>query len=191
MTCIRMIRHSLTEGNERRLYYGKTDLPLSERGLMMCKGKRGSFPQRPETLLVHTGMLRTLQTLGAVMEPGETMVCPGLREMDMGRFEMHGYEELRYDPDYIRWITEQEDDRPLPGGESNAQVRARIHAALREIVSLRRDDVFIVAHGGPIAHAMQFFFPEDGRSFYDWIPRPVAGYAVTLDGDAAHCFTKI
>ena len=37
MNTLYMIRHSLTEGNERRLYYGATDLPLSENGRTLCR----------------------------------------------------------------------------------------------------------------------------------------------------------
>ena len=184
MRMLRIVRHSLTEGNERRLYYGTTDLPLSGKGVALCLARRGDFPRDASTRLGHSGMLRARQTLQLVMGEGEAAAFPGLREMDMGAFEMLSYEDLKDDSAYNAWVFGHDEDTPIPGGESTRQVRERVAQAMAEILALSWQDLFIVAHGGSIAHAMGLLFPAEARSFYDWIPEALHGYAVELEGEA-------
>ena len=55
-----LIRHGLTEGNLKKLYYGSTDLPLAEAGIQALREKP---PVVPEVRHYSTsGMLRTEQT---------------------------------------------------------------------------------------------------------------------------------
>lgn len=55
-----LIRHGLTEGNLKRLYYGSTDLPLTEAGIAAL---HSDPPAAPEAQDYYTsGMRRTEQT---------------------------------------------------------------------------------------------------------------------------------
>lgn len=36
-TKICLIRHGITEGNQKRLYYGSSDIPLAEEGIEMLR----------------------------------------------------------------------------------------------------------------------------------------------------------
>lgn len=62
---IYLIRHGKTEANEKRLYCGSTDLPLSEAG-------RAELQQRHYDIknvrFLTSGMKRTEQTLRALLE---------------------------------------------------------------------------------------------------------------------------
>ena len=63
MKALYLIRHSITEGIERRLYYGATDLPLVESGWKLCQSLRGSFDIPADVTYATTGMIRTRETL--------------------------------------------------------------------------------------------------------------------------------
>ena len=41
MNTLYLMRHSLTEANEKRLYGGSTDSPLTEKGVAVAEGRRG------------------------------------------------------------------------------------------------------------------------------------------------------
>ena len=95
-----LLRHGLTEANERRLYYGRTDLPLSEAGRAALR----ACAAPPAVVRYFTsGLLRTEQTLEILCGSVPHTALPGLREMDFGAFEMKSYSELKDDPDFRRW----------------------------------------------------------------------------------------
>ena len=66
-----LLRHGRTEGTERHLYYGATDLPLLEDGVqdLQLAAARGVYPSPDGFTFVTSGMLRA--KLAAV-------VCTGL-----------------------------------------------------------------------------------------------------------------
>ena len=185
MKTLYMIRHSLTEGNERRLYYGSADIPLTENGLELCARMRERFHLPEGIVYAHTGMLRAKQTLEALFGEHEARVYPALREMDMGRLEMLSYEDVKDDADFRAWCDDQTGDLPIPGGgESVHGYQRRILSGLTALLKDEScENMMLVCHGGTISHGMLRLFPEDEkhRYFYDWIPGACEGFAVTAE----------
>ena len=60
-----LIRHGITEGNQKKLYYGHTDLDLAEEGVENLKelAASGIYPVSENATFYTTGMRRTEQTL--------------------------------------------------------------------------------------------------------------------------------
>ena len=106
---------------------------------------------------------------------------PGFREVDFGIFEMKSYEQLKDDPDYQAWLTGDNEANTPPGGESGRDMTLRVLEAFRRTQALPGDTV-IVTHGGVIAAIMANLFPEEGKSRYQWQPRPGCGYLLTGSG---------
>lgn len=179
MKILYLIRHSLTEANERRLYGGSTDSPLSQRGRALAL-ERGSG-LAPCDLYVSSGMRRARETLFCMTGKEPDQILAGLGEMDFGAFEMRSYEELKDDPRYIRWIEDESGAVACPGGESRAAFRDRVLAAGETLLSLPAQRVFAVCHGGVIVNLMQAWFPEADRNFYQWQPAACEGYRIDLN----------
>ena len=78
-----LIRHGITEGNEMHMYYGSTDVSLSERGkhLLAKQREEGLYPISETAQFYTTGMLRTEQTLRIVYGDREHGVIEDLREL--------------------------------------------------------------------------------------------------------------
>ena len=171
---IYLIRHGKTEANEKHLYCGSTDLPLSEKGREELAGLRYDIQN---VRFLTSGMRRADETLrilfGDVPFEAETR----FREVDFGIFEMRGYDQLKDTPEYQAWLTGDNEANVPPGGESGAQMKRRVLEALAEI----REDTCIVAHGGVIATIMAHLFPAEGKSRYQWQPPNGGGYRI---GDA-------
>lgn len=178
MNALHLIRHSLTEGNERRLYYGSTDLSLSDAGRELCQSLRGTYRLSDNVCFATSGMLRTEETLRELFGDVPHQTLQALREMEMGAFEMHSYDELKDNPDYQAWLSDLTDTFVIPGGESNLAVRKRVTECIQTLAQSRTDEMLIVCHGGVIAAAMHAFFRDPGRSFYDWIPHACHGYTI-------------
>lgn len=172
-----LLRHGLTEANERRLYYGRTDLPLSEAGRAALR----ACAAPPAGVRYFTsGLLRTEQTLEILCGSVPHTVLPGLREMDFGTFEMKSYMELKGNPDFQRWCEGDNEANRCPGGESANEVAQRALAALAPILA-DGSDTLCVTHGGVIAGVLAHWF---GGNRFDWTPQPGCGYCVEAENGA-------
>lgn len=190
MNRLYLIRHSLTEGNERHWYYGATELPLSEAGKRICLEARGALQLPDKITFATTGMLRTEETLKLLFGSVAHDVIPELREMNLGKFECRDYAQLKDDPDFQRWI--QDDNFVIPGGESNAAFRARVADGLTRLAVEREGDLLLVCHGGTIRRAMGVFFPQDGRGFFDWpAVQPCRGFMIEFESGCAARYEPI
>lgn len=172
---IYLIRHGKTEANEKHLYCGSTDLPLSDAGRIELENLQYDIKN---VRFITSGMKRTNETLRILFGDVPYEEDPRLREVDFGIFEMHSYEELKDDLAYQTWITGDNEANILPSGESGVQMKERVLAALSEI----REDTCIVTHGGVIAAIMEYLFPGENKNRYEWQSRNGCGYIITNGG---------
>ena len=176
-----LIRHGMTEANEKHLYCGSTDLPLSEAGraALTERKKTAAYPSADGLRVLTSGMRRCGETLDILYGGLPRETDPAFREMDFGAFEMRSYTEMKDDPDYIAWITGDNEANVCPGGESGDRMTERVLAGLARLLSDGRD-ALLVTHGGVIAAVMARLFPDEGRNRYEWQPEPGGGYEIDL-----------
>ena len=179
-----MIRHGTTVANEKNLYYGATDIGVSEKGKAELAELRikGGYPDITGCTVYTSGMVRTAETLGILYPETEYDVNEDLREMNFGRFEMRAYEELREDPEYQIWITGDFMENICPDGESGNMHSERAVRAFWDIVHKTDGDVLIVSHSGTMAAIMHSLFPDEGENRWHWKCYGGTGYAIELDG---------
>ena len=190
-----LIRHGITEGNEMHMYYGSTDVSLSERGKHLLEKQRdeGLYPISETAQFFTTGMLRTEQTLRIVYGDREHGVIEDLKELDFGEFEMHTYEELNSVPEYQKWITAEDTGKAPPGGESINSFTERIRRGFDELTV--RNELYMlklrnhkkeamticICHGGVISGIMDYIWPGEYKNFFEWIPDPGHGYVLLVE----------
>lgn len=172
---IYLIRHGKTEANERHLYCGSTDLPLSEAGRAELRNIHFDIKN---VRFLTSGMKRTNETLQILFGDVPFEVEPLFREVDFGIFEMHSYEELKDTPAYQEWLTGDNESNVPPCGESGVQMKERILQAFSEI----KEDTCIITHGGVITTIMEHLFPDAGKNRYEWQPKNGCGYMVSEKG---------
>lgn len=184
MSTIILLRHGITEGNKRRLYYGSTDLPLIEEGIEAIKIRReaGIYPDISGFDVITTDLIRTEQTLFNIYGEIEHIKDPRMREFSFGDFEMHTYDELKDREDYQAWITGDNWRNICPNGESGEIMLNRSLEAMKDYLGR---NCLIVCHGGVIAGLMLKWFPGDetAEHFYAWQPSPCEGYKITFDDE--------
>ena len=177
-----LIRHGRTEANERHLYCGSTELPLSALGRSELQALResGVLPPLDGMRIITSGALRCRETLTELYGELSHETEPDFREMAFGDFEMRSYEEMRNDPAYLAWITGDNEANVTPGGESGDQMRARVLAALARVMEENRPTA-VFTHGGVIAAIMDRLFPEEEKNRYQWQPEPGRGYVIDTE----------
>ena len=190
-----LIRHGITVGNEQHMYYGSTDVSLSERGMHLLEKQRdeGVYPVSEDAQFFTTGMLRTEQSLEIIYGEREHEVIEALRELDFGEFEMCTYEQLNSVPEYQQWITAEDTKTAPPGGESIEVFTKRIRKGFDELkvknelymLKLRNHErqamTICICHGGVISGIMDYIWPGEHKNFFEWIPDPGHGYVLEVE----------
>ena len=188
---IHLIRHGQTLANEKRLYCGQTDLPLSESGAkeIAALKTQGIYPNAE--LFFTSGLLRTDQTLDIIHSGAKREAVPDIAEFKFGAFEQKSYEQLKEGQDYQAWITDESGDFQCPGGESKNQFKKRVIEGFEYIADKsRQHKAIVVCHGGTIAVIMEYLYPN-AQNFYEWQPKPGRGYTLIYVSGRLHRYKKI
>lgn len=156
---ITFIRHGKTRLNELHKYVGVTDESLSSLGASQIKEYvlEGKYPEA--ALLFVSPMKRCKETARLIYGDMSSIEIGEFREMDFGEFEALGYEDLKGDLRYQRFI-DTNGEYPFPGGETKAHFIERclrgyermldiIYAYAKEH-ELRDINVTALVHGGTI-----------------------------------------
>jgi len=181
---IYLIRHGKTRANIEFIYYGNTELPLEPEGIEELKQlkEQGIYPDGAQRYFT-SGMIRTNQTIAVLYPDATYQIVPGLKECNLGEFEMKTHDEIKDTDAYLQWIEDKTGTIGCPGGEDRNEFGARVNGAFCELAEeLERegiDTAVIVFHGGPIVKVMQAF-PGEEKTFFDWQPLNGLGYAVRL-----------
>ena len=185
-----MLRHGRTEANDRHIYCGSTDLPLSEIGRAELARLRDScvWPDVSSFCIYTSGMRRAEETLSLIYGDIPHVPERDFREMDFGRFEMHSYEELCSDEVYRAWCDGDNESNVAPGGESGRQMTARVLAAFDRVLA-EGGNALIVFHGGPIAAIMAYQFPNEDKNRFDWQPKNGRGYLIEYSSGGKNYYT--
>lgn len=190
MGMIHLIRHGTTEANTAKLYYGSTDIPLSNEGVNIIAdlAAAGAYPIVDGAELYTTGLLRTEQTFFLIYGCREHHAVPELREYHFGEFEMKTHDQLVEKEEYQAWINDTKGMTPCPKGESPHDFRARISGSFSKILEKhqgeenRDKNSIIICHGGVISLIMGLCFPHTEKNIFQWQPEPGRGYSIHIDG---------
>lgn len=121
MITLHLIRHGETDGN-RVSYIGRSDLALNDTGLRQAEIVKETLRTAPITRIYSSPLIRAQQTAQPLaLAFGLPVIAdPGLMEIDFGSLEgkPKSQQGLSLRKTYLT--------DPLPGGESLAQVGARV-----------------------------------------------------------------
>lgn len=182
------IRHFPVPGNQKKQYIGRTDEMLSDDVIEQFKrGKMilppGGYPK--VGTVIASPMKRCLMTAELIYPDVRIWTDGRLRECDFGRYEGKTYEELKGEPEYIRWL-ESGGMTAFPDGESQKEFRRRCTDGVRSrIIQLLQTNIeraAFVVHGGTIM-AVMAAMAEGQHSFYDWQVPNGGGYMADVFPD--------
>ena len=193
---ILLIRHGITEGIQKRWFYGWADLPIVPEGYEQLRQykKEGAYPELPEdTKYYTTGFVRTTQTLQALFGDVPHTVIPDMKEINFGDWECQTFDELSQKEGGKEWLENADGTFVFPGGESMNEYVERIKRGNKELIGYHRmqelahrhsgkDAVSVmVCHGGSISATMVNWFPGEKDNFWAWTPMVGLGYIVYFE----------
>jgi broad specificity phosphatase PhoE len=136
-----LVRHGETEWSRSGRHTGRSDVPLTEAGRRQAELLRPRLEGRPFARVLTSPLRRAADTcalvgLGDVAEPREELV-----EWDYGQYEGLTTPQIRKSrPGWFLWRD------GCPGGESPAEVGARVDGVVEELRNLH-GDAALFAHG--------------------------------------------
>ena len=152
-------RHGETEWTISRRHTGTTDIPLTERGREEARRLGRSFAGVEFARVLSSPLIRAAETArlaGLEPEPDDRLV-----EWDYGDYEGRTTAEIKQErPGWDLWRD------GCPGGESAADVGARLRPLLEELRALDGGRVAIFGHGHclrALAACWLLLGPEEGR----------------------------
>jgi broad specificity phosphatase PhoE len=140
------VRHGESEANHARVFSGRRDSPLTERGRAQAVTVADALDAVPFDRIVATPLSRSLDTALVIARRRKMPVdvVPGLIEIDVGDKTGATFDEVAGLPDwkddgFISW----------PNGETLDQVLAR---SLKALTRLHRESeggtILVIGHGG-------------------------------------------
>lgn len=173
---VTLLRHGMTDENERAAYIGRTDSPLNEKGRKMVQ-KFSKHVARPD-LIFSSSAIRCLET-AQLLFPGQKIEqFAELQEMHFGDWEGKTYKDLKHLTSYQAWLDDPFSRGP-DGGESFAQFTERVQAGWHLIkthsVACRVKNIAVITHGGVIRSLLSAFAPEK-KAFFEWRVPLAGGY---------------
>jgi 2,3-bisphosphoglycerate-dependent phosphoglycerate mutase len=113
----------------------------------------------------------------------DVVVREGLREFSVGEHAGADMDPDPFAPTFTSWLAGDLDAR-IAGGESGAEVVARVEAALSEVADSHRGEaVLVVSHGGAICLAVPVLARNLDAAHARELPLPNCGL-VALEADA-------
>lgn len=169
------IRHGKTLGNEQHKYIGVTDESLSENGIKEILQKKYPKAQR----IIASPLKRCVETADLIYKQ-KPEIFNDLREYDFGEFENKGYEDLKDNPIYKKWLSSDGKDT-FPVGEGQENFSVRCCDCFKEIIKNNStESIAFVIHGGVIMSILEKFAMEK-KSFYQWQTKNGCGYIFELE----------
>ncbi len=180
---IHLLRHGLTEENERGKYIGSTDIPLSKKGMDLLKKYSNEFDYPTAPMLYSSPLKRCVQS-ALILYPSLTPILSGgLAECDFGDWEGKTAAELSDDPLFPKWLSNSAQTAP-PNGESGEAFLRRICIAfekiVNELIKSGETSAIVVTHGGVIMNLLSVYGLPHAKP-YDWHMDNGFGYSLRIN----------
>jgi len=148
-----LLRHGQTPMSVQKRYAGRSDVPLTETGVLQAAAAAKRLASAGIGVIVTSPLLRATRTAQEVAEvTGANVVTDeGFRETDFGAWEGLTFAEVRqrWPAEVTAWLADSA--VAPPGGESLAEVSVRVTEALRRVLAGRQQQtILIVSHVTPI-----------------------------------------
>ena len=154
-----LVRHGQSVGNEKQLFFGWSDHPLTELGREQARDAADKLREVSFTRCVSSDLARAWDTALICTEGRgiEVESAPALREQDMGAWEDFTFTQAQEHGGelFARMLADWTHVDP-PGGESVIHMKERIGQCVDETVR-RGEDTLIVAHNGSLSLILSHF----------------------------------
>lgn len=187
---IYLVRHGATEANHKRIYCGRSDLPLDATGILQA----GELSKRSDLTEIDacfsSPLARCRQTAEIIFDHKNIMFDSDLLEIDFGAWELKNWDEISvlFPLESMKWL-KQDKDFVFPSGESVDGFFKRIERSAFRIKSRsfsgNYERIAVVAHSGVIRALICFLTGTGLERFMDIEIGNASVSCLEIEGDKA------
>jgi broad specificity phosphatase PhoE len=161
-TLMTLIRHGHTAWNGLGRYQGHAPVPLSERGLAQATVLAEALAAEEGIGAIFSSDLARCRQTAAPLSAAlglPVQLDPRLREFNYGCWQgLTRAEAAAWDSEAFAAYSAAPETIRVPGGECQAELAARVRAALTDILGAHAErQVLVVTHGGPIRAILRHY----------------------------------
>jgi alpha-ribazole phosphatase len=149
-----LVRHGVTELNEKQVYQGWTDAGLSKTGRGQCELVKQKLSGVSFDAVVSSPLQRAISSAQLIcgVDRDQIMICEAFKEIHFGRWEGLSYQEAerQYPREWRAWCADWQGYSP-PQGECFTDFYERVRRGWEELTPLYSGKtVLIISHAGPL-----------------------------------------
>lgn len=153
MTTIYMVRHGETKLNQKKVYYGWTDEPLSPEGEEQCRKLKEKLANIHFDAVLTSPLKRTVYSAGIISGMQDNIfIYEDLKELNFGKWEQLHYLEIEkyYNEEWNCWSKDWI-HFCIPDGESFKLFHDRVSCCFKKILEIHSNKtILIVGHAGTL-----------------------------------------
>ena len=148
-----LVRHGQTSANESGVFYGRTDLPLTEKGIAQSTHVGRCLADVTFITLFTSQLQRAQQTAKLIVPKGDFQVDSRLNELDFGTWEMCHYSAIAQNEPvaWQNWLDDWQNATPGGGEPFPAFARRVKEVAEAWKANPGEGDRLVVAHQGVLS----------------------------------------
>lgn len=182
-----LVRHGETELNAAGVYYGSTDCLLTSHGIEQAQQVREALRDASFDAVISSPLNRAVHTAEVICAGTHNAVHTDsrLQELAFGEWEGLHYTQVReqYPQEWKQWCDDWMHTCP-PGGESCAQMYARVEQWLQEAQQkYAGQTVLVVSHQGCLRVIASVLLGLGPRGYWSFAFDQGAYSLLELDGD--------
>ncbi len=150
-----LVRHGAHALVNKALCGRSDDIALSAEGVEQARRLAAHFAGKSVDAVQSSPRMRAWQTALPIAAAAEIAVdlADGMDELDVSAWTGRSFESLAADPAWNAWNNNRGTARP-PGGESMAELQARVLTHLESLKHSNANSIVIVTHAEPIRAAL-------------------------------------
>ena len=191
-----LVRHGQSTGNEKQLFFGLRDHPLTQLGREQARQAADKLREVTVTRCVSSDLSRAWDTAQICVEGRGISVepAPALREQDMGALEDLTWAKAeKLCGELVGHLLADWFHTTPPAGESPAQMLRRVGSCVDELVR-GGEDTLLVAHNGSLSLVLYHLglIEEKNLLQHGWFFRYGTYSAIRADENGAElvCFNR-
>ncbi|WP_350342823.1 alpha-ribazole phosphatase [Proteinivorax tanatarense] len=169
MQYLYLIRHGVTDLNEKGVYYGRIDCDLNSKGIRQSYLLKNKMSKICFDEVVSSPMKRCIQT-AEIITANKITLESKLVEIDFGLWEGLDFETIKvqYPMEWEKWCNDFKDTAP-PGGESFAKMFKRVKEYVTgDLLQKNTNKIVVVAHKGCLQAIASILLCQNETLFWNF-----------------------
>ncbi len=177
-----LIRHGLTEANEKRILSGHYDTKLSEKGILHLKNLKQTVKYPKTDYYATSHLLRTQETFNILFEGNKiNKIDERFAEINFGDYEQNSFDDLDLDDFFGRLYENEQIGNVEPLNKVYKRMENALLDLINELKEKNLNSATIISHSTAIRIIVVKATSDNINTFRTTRPKNGLGYILDVD----------